>query len=41
MLDDDKYPNAYIKYGDNKIEFYDAKYKSNSLSVKCKITKWK
>ena len=41
MLDDDKYPNAYIKYGDKKIEFYDAKYKSNSLSVKCKITKWK
>lgn len=41
MLDDDKYPNAYIKYGDNKIEFYDAKYKSNYLSVKCKITKWK
>ena len=41
MLDDDKYPNAYIKYGDNKIEFYDAKYKNNSLSVSCKITKWK
>ena len=41
MVDDDKYPNAYIKYGDNKIEFYGAKYKNNSLSVSCKITKWK
>ena len=41
MVDHPDYPNAYIIFGDLKIEFYDGSLNSNSLEVKCKITKLK
>ncbi|WP_076585784.1 hypothetical protein [Vibrio ostreicida] len=41
MVDNPDYPNAYIMYGDAKLEFYDASLENDSLEVTCKITKSK
>ncbi len=38
MLDHESYPNAYIKYGRFKIEFYNANNEKEGLKVNCKIT---
>ena len=38
MLDHASYPNAYIKYGRFKIEFYNASNEKEGLRVNCKIT---
>ena len=39
MLDDLSYPNAYIKKGNCKIEFFNAKIKKNNIYVNAKIFK--
>lgn len=39
MLDHKDYPNAYIIYGNNKIEFYNASLGKDYLELKCKIKK--
>ena len=39
MLDDLSYPNAYIKIGNCKIEFFNAKIKKNNIYVNAKIFK--
>ena len=41
MLDHPDYPNAFIMYGDVKLEFYNGSLEGDSLEVKCKITKLK
>lgn len=41
MLDHEDYPNAYIVYGDNKLEFYNASINNEYLELKCKIKKLK
>lgn len=38
MLDHESYPNAYIKYGRFKIEFFNANNEKEFLKVNCKIT---
>ena len=39
MLDDLSYPNAYIKIGNCKIEFFNAKINKNNIYVNAKIFK--
>lgn len=41
MLDHKDYPNPYIIYGNNKIEFYNASLGKDYLELKCKIKKLK
>ena len=41
MLDHEDYPNAYIIYGNNKLEFYSANLDNEYLELKCKIKKLK
>ena len=41
MLDHEDYPNAYIIYGNNKFEFYNASLKKEYLDLRCKIRKLK
>ena len=41
MLDHKDYPNAYIVYGNNKLEFYNASLSNEYLELKCKIKKLK
>ena len=41
MLDHEDYPNAYIVYGDNKLEFYNASLNNEYLELRCKIKKLK
>ncbi|MDC3164314.1 formyltransferase family protein [Prochlorococcus sp. AH-716-F13] len=41
MLDHEDYPNAYIVYGNNKLEFYNASLNNEYLELKCKIRKLK
>ncbi len=41
MLDHEDYPNPYIIYGNNKLEFYNANLDSEYLELKCKIKKLK
>jgi len=41
MLDHPDYPNAFIMYGDVKLEFCNGSLEGDSLEVKCKITKLK
>ena len=40
MLDHDDYPNAYIIHGGYKFEFFDAHQETNSINLKCKISKY-
>ena len=37
MLDDESYPNAFINYGNFKIDFYDAKFINGEIICKAKI----
>ena len=39
MIDDNEYPNSFIKYGNFLIEFYDAKMINNEMLAKIKIVK--
>ncbi len=39
MIDHKSYPNAYIKYGEMKFEFFNVKLKKDFLHVDCKIQK--
>ena len=41
MLDHKDYPKAYIVYGNNKLEFYNASLNNEYLDLKCKIRKLK
>ena len=41
MVDHKDYPNAYIIYGNNKLEFYNASFSNEYLELKCKIRKLK
>lgn len=41
MLDYKDYPNAYIIYGNNRLEFYNASLNDDYLELKCKIKKLK
>ena len=39
MLDHEDYPNAFITYGDVKLEFFNPDYKDKTVYLTCKITK--
>lgn len=39
MLDAEGYPNAYIKFGENKLEFYDAYYDGKNVEARVIIHK--
>ena len=41
MLDHESYPNAFIKYGEMKFEFFNAKLQEDFLLVDCKIKECK
>ena len=41
MLDDDSYPNAYIKFGKLKIEFFNASINDKDILLNCKISECK
>lgn len=41
MVDHPDYPNAFIMYGDVKIEFSNASLDGNSIEARCQITKLK
>lgn len=39
MLDDKSYPDAFLKNGDTKFSFSDAKYEDDAITVSCRNTK--
>ena len=41
MLDENSYPNAYIKFGKFKIEFFNANIQNEDILLKCKISECK
>ena len=39
MIDHEEYPNAFIVLDNIKLEFYESKFKNETIHVKCKISK--